>query len=92
MGAISPVSLSRRNFGPSSKTRQKWVKDGPVKSEAKTLPPNHGFEDTLFGDVNQKAALYITGGSSGSSADDYGGGDLKLLEFAKHTKKVRSFV
>ncbi|HZG28512.1 MAG TPA: tyrosine-type recombinase/integrase [Ensifer sp.] len=72
---------------------REWVKDGPLKDEANTPPPNHGFrhlfEDALFGDVNQKAALYITGRSSGSSADDYGGSDLKLLELAKQMKKVR---
>jgi hypothetical protein len=50
------------------------------------------FEDALFGDVNQKAALYITGRSSGSSADDYGGSDLKLLELAAQMKKVRNFI
>lgn len=75
---------------------REWIKDGPLKGVDNPPPPNHGFrhlfEDALFGDVNHKAALYIVGRSSGSSADDYGGSDLKLLELAAQMKKVRSIV
>jgi integrase len=75
---------------------REWIKEGPLKDYADTPPPNHGFrhlfEDALFGDVNHKAALYIVGRSSGSSADDYGGSDLKLLELAAQMKKVRTIV
>jgi hypothetical protein len=38
---------------------------------------------------NHKAALYITGRSSGTSADDYGGSDWKLLELAEQMNKVK---
>ncbi|MCD1634557.1 tyrosine-type recombinase/integrase [Martelella mediterranea] len=72
---------------------REWMHSGPLKGEADAPPPNHGFrhlfEDALFSDVSQKAALYITGRSSGSSADGYGGSDLKLLELAAQMKKVR---
>ncbi|MGO7833330.1 site-specific integrase [Rhizobium johnstonii] len=75
---------------------REWLKEGPLQEYSDTPPPNHGFrhlfEDALFGDVNQKAALYIVGRSSGSSADDYGGSDLKLLELAGQMKKVRSLI
>lgn len=73
---------------------REWIKEEALKGIENAPPPNHGFrhlfEDALFGDVNEKAALYLTGRSSGSSADDYGGSDLKLLELAKQMKKVRS--
>lgn len=75
---------------------REWIKDGPLKGIDNPPPPNHGFrhlfEDALFGDVSNKAALYIAGRSSGSSADDYGGSDLKLLELAAQMQKVRNFV
>jgi integrase len=75
---------------------REWLKEGPLKGYDDTPPPNHAFrhlfEDALFGDVNHKAALYIAGRSSGSSADDYGGSDLKLLELAAQMKKVRRIV
>lgn len=75
---------------------REWLKEGPLKGYDDTPPPNHAFrhlfEDALFGDVNHKAALYIAGRSSGSSADDYGGSDLKLLELAAQMKKVRDII
>lgn len=75
---------------------REWIKEGPLEGKANTPPPNHAFrhlfEDALFGDVNHKAALYIVGRSSGSSADDYGGSDLKLLELAAQMKKVRNII
>ncbi len=75
---------------------REWLKEGPLKGYSETPPPNHGFrhlfEDALFGDVNHKAALYIVGRSSGSSADSYGGSDHKLLELAEQMRKVRIIV
>ncbi|MDQ0421101.1 integrase [Peteryoungia aggregata LMG 23059] len=72
---------------------REWVREVPLKGQEHTPPPNHGFrhlfEDALFGGVNEKAALYIMGRSSGSSADDYGGSDLRLMELAIQMKKVR---
>ncbi|HEV7433687.1 MAG TPA: DUF6538 domain-containing protein [Pseudorhizobium sp.] len=73
---------------------REWILEGPLNAYKDTPAPNHGFrhlfEDALHGDVSHKAALYITGRSSGSSADDYGGSDLKLLELAKQMEKVRN--
>lgn len=75
---------------------REWIKEGPLKNEKSTPPPNHGFrhlfEDALFGDVSPKAALYIVGRSSGTSADDYGGSDLRLIELAKQMQKVPSVI
>jgi integrase len=75
---------------------REWILEGPLKDVKDTPAPNHGFrhlfEDALFGEVNHKAALYITGRSSGTSADDYGGSDWKLLELAKQMDKVKSIL
>ncbi|CDM57630.1 MULTISPECIES: site-specific integrase [Rhizobium] len=75
---------------------REWIKEGPLKDVDNAPPPNHGFrhlfEDALFGGVSNKAALYITGRSSGSSADDYGGSDVKLLELANQMRNVRHFL
>ncbi len=75
---------------------REWLKEGPLKDYADTPPPNHGFrhlfEDALFCDIAHKAALYIVGRSSGSSADDYGGSDFKLLQLAEQMKKLRNII
>lgn len=72
---------------------REWILEEALKGEKDTPAPNHGFrhlfEDALFGEVNHKAALYITGRSSGTSADDYGGSDWKLLELARQMDKVK---
>ncbi|MBB3566072.1 site-specific integrase [Rhizobium sp. BK491] len=75
---------------------REWLHDGPLKEMEDAPPPNHGFrhlfEDALFGGVSHKVALYITGRASGSSDDDYGGSDLRLLELAAQMAKVRDFL
>lgn len=75
---------------------REWIKEKVFPDREDMPPPNHGFrhlfEDALFAGVSEKAALYITGRSSGSSADDYGGSDLRLLEIAAQMDKVRSIV
>ncbi|MDZ7874889.1 MAG: hypothetical protein U5N27_18295 [Rhizobium sp.] len=80
----------------SGSALREWVRDVPLNGQDHTPPPNHGFrhlfEDALFGGVSEKAALYIMGRSSGSSADDYGGSDLRLMELAIQMKKVRGIL
>jgi integrase len=75
---------------------REWIHEKVFPKRTDMPPPNHGFrhlfEDALFGEVNHKAALYITGRSSGSSADDYGGSDLKLLELARQMDKVKPII
>ncbi|QWW69339.1 DUF6538 domain-containing protein [Rhizobium sp. WYJ-E13] len=75
---------------------REWIKEKVFPDREDMPPPNHGFrhlfEDALFAGVSEKAALYITGRSSGSSADDYGGSDLRLLEIAAQMDKVRSII
>ncbi|TAY66503.1 hypothetical protein ELH82_10010 [Rhizobium leguminosarum] len=75
---------------------REWIKEKVFPDREDMPPPNHGFrhlfEDALFAGVSEKAALYITGRSSGSSADDYGGSDLRLLEIAAQMEKVRSII
>jgi integrase len=75
---------------------REWIKEKVFPTQEDMPPPNHGFrhlfEDALFAGVSQKAALYITGRSSGSSADDYGGSDLRLIEIAEQMDKVREIV
>ena len=75
---------------------REWILEEALKGEKDTPAPNHGFrhlfEDALFGEVNHKAALYITGRSSGTSADDYGGSDWKLLELARQMDKVKRII
>ncbi|MBY2941423.1 DUF6538 domain-containing protein [Rhizobium ruizarguesonis] len=75
---------------------REWIKENVFPGRENMPPPNHGFrhlfEDALFAGVSEKAALYITGRSSGSSADDYGGSELRLLEIAAQMDKVRSIV
>ncbi|MCS3740238.1 integrase [Rhizobium sp. BK661] len=75
---------------------REWIHEGPLKGDPNPPAPNHGFrhlfEDALNGDVGHRAALYITGRSTGSSADDYGGSDIKLLELAAQMDKVRRFL
>lgn len=75
---------------------REWIHEKVFPNRADMPPPNHGFrhlfEDALFAGVSQKAALYITGRSSGSSADDYGGSDLRLVEIAEQMEKVRSII
>ncbi|MGK9054206.1 site-specific integrase [Neorhizobium petrolearium] len=75
---------------------REWIKEKVFPNRENMPPPNHGFrhlfEDALFGGVSHKAALYITGRSSGSSADDYGGSDLRLIEIASQMDKVRSII
>jgi integrase len=72
-----------------------WIKKKVFPNLDEMPPPNHGFrhlfEDALTG-VSHKAALYITGRSSGTSADDYGGSDLKLLRLAEEMEKVRDII
>ena len=75
---------------------REWIKEKAFPNREDMPPPNHGFrhlfEDALFAGVSQKAALYITGRSSGSSADDYGGSDLRLIEIANQMDKVRNIL
>lgn len=75
---------------------REWIHEKVFPERQDMPPPNHGFrhlfEDALFGGVSQKAALYITGRSSGSSADDYGGSDLRLIEIATQMEKVRNII
>ncbi|MCF6370986.1 site-specific integrase [Rhizobium halophilum] len=75
---------------------REWIHEKVFPGRNDLPPPNHGFrhlfEDALFADVSHKAALYITGRSSGSSADDYGGSDLRLIEIAKQMEKVRDIL
>lgn len=75
---------------------REWLHDGPLKGLKDVPPPNHAFrhlfEDALTSGVSERAAHYITGRSSGSSADDYGGSDLRLIELAAQMEKVRDFL
>jgi len=75
---------------------REWIHEKVFPNRVNMPPPNHGFrhlfEDALFIGVSQKAALYITGRSSGSSADDYGGSDLRLIEIAEQMDKVRNII
>ncbi|WP_137153503.1 tyrosine-type recombinase/integrase [Rhizobium sp. FKL33] len=75
---------------------REWIHEKVFPNRDDMPPPNHGFrhlfEDALFSGVSHKAALYITGRSSGSSADDYGGSDLKLLGLAEEMDKVRDII
>lgn len=75
---------------------REWIHEKVFPGRDDLPPPNHGFrhlfEDALFAGVSQKAALYITGRSSGSSADDYGGSELRLIEIAGQMDKVRSIM
>ncbi|MGM4980935.1 site-specific integrase [Rhizobium sp. 11_C7_N12_5] len=75
---------------------REWIREKVFPNREDMPPPNHGFrhlfEDALFVGVSHKAALYITGRSSGSSADDYGGSDLRLIEIAAQMDKVRSII
>lgn len=75
---------------------REWIHEKVFPDRTDLPPPNHGFrhlfEDALYAGVSQNAALYITGRSSGSSADDYGGSDLRLIEIAKQMEKVRDIM
>ncbi len=75
---------------------REWIKEKVFPDRKDMPPPNHGFrhlfEDALFAGVSEKAALYITGRSSGSSADDYGGSEVRLIEIAGQMDKVRSII
>ncbi|KEQ08039.1 DUF6538 domain-containing protein [Pseudorhizobium pelagicum] len=75
---------------------REWIHEKVFPNRTDMPPPNHGFrhlfEDALFAGVSQKAALYITGRASGSSADDYGGSDLRLISIAEQMDKVRDIV
>ncbi|MBM3089246.1 hypothetical protein GFB56_00230 [Ensifer sp. T173] len=75
---------------------REWIHEKVFPNRTDMPPPNHGFrhlfEDALFGGVSHKAALYITGRSSGSSSDDYGGSDLRLIEIANQMDKVRNII
>lgn len=75
---------------------REWIKEKVFPARQDMPPPNHGFrhlfEDALFAGVSQKAALYITGRSSGSSADEYGGSDLRLIEIAEQMDKVKDIL
>lgn len=75
---------------------REWIHEKAFPNRNDLPPPNHGFrhlfEDALFAGVSQKAALYITGRASGSSADDYGGSDLRLISIAEQMDKVRDIV
>jgi integrase len=75
---------------------REWIHEKVFPNRNDLPPPNHGFrhlfEDALAGGVSERAARYITGRSSGSSADDYGGSDVKLVEIAKQMDKVRNIV
>jgi integrase len=75
---------------------REWIRETVFVNRKDMPPPNHGFrhlfEDALFAGISHKAALYITGRSSGSSADDYGGSDLRLIEIASQMDKVRSII
>jgi integrase len=75
---------------------REWIHEKVFPNREDLPPPNHGFrhlfEDALFAGVSQKAALYITGRSSGSSADDYGGSELRLIEIANQMDKVRNII
>ena len=75
---------------------REWIHEKVFPNRQDLPPPNHGFrhlfEDALFAGVSTKAALYIMGRSSGSSADDYGGSDLRLIEIAEQMDKVRDIV
>ncbi len=75
---------------------REWIHEKVFAGRKDMPPPNHGFrhlfEDALFAGVSEKAALYITGRSSGSSADEYGGSDLRLIEIANQMDKVRNII
>lgn len=75
---------------------REWIHEKVFPNRKDMPPPNHGFrhlfEDALFAGVSQKAALYIMGRSSGSSADEYGGSELRLIEIAEQMDKVRNIV
>ncbi|WP_421413563.1 integrase [Agrobacterium tumefaciens] len=75
---------------------REWIHEKVFPKRTDLPPPNHGFrhlfEDALSGGVSERAALYIMGRSSGSSADDYGGSDVKLVEIAKQMKTVRDII
>jgi integrase len=75
---------------------REWIHEKVFPNRKDMPPPNHGFrhlfEDALFAGVSQKAALYIMGRSSGSSADEYGGSELRLIEIAMQMDKVRDII
>jgi integrase len=75
---------------------REWIHEKAFPDREDMPPPNHGFrhlfEDALFAGISEKAALYITGRSSGSSADEYGGSDLRLIEIANQMDKVRNII
>lgn len=75
---------------------REWIHEKAFPNRDDLPPPNHGFrhlfEDALAGGVSERAALYLTGRSSGSSADDYGGSDVKLLEIARQMDTVKSIM
>lgn len=75
---------------------REWIHEKVFPNRNDMPPPNHGFrhlfEDALFAGVSQKAALYIVGRSSGSSADAYGGSDVKLIGIAKQMDIVQDIV
>ncbi|TIX89302.1 integrase [Rhizobium sp. P44RR-XXIV] len=75
---------------------REWIHEKVFPNRKDMPPPNHGFrhlfEDALYAGVSQKAALYITGRASGSSADDYGGSDLRLISIAEQMDMVRDIV
>jgi integrase len=75
---------------------REWIHEKVFPDRQNMPPPNHGFrhlfEDALFAGVSHKAALYIMGRSSGSSADEYGGSELRLVEVAKQMDKVRDII
>ena len=75
---------------------REWIHEKVFPGVTDTPPPNHGFrhlfEDALFSGVSHKAALYITGRSTGKSDDGYGGSDLKLLGLAEEMDKVRDII
>ncbi|WP_320202377.1 hypothetical protein [Agrobacterium rosae] len=75
---------------------REWIHEKVFPDRKDMPPPNHGFrhlfEDALFAGVSQKAALYIMGRSSGSSADEYGGSELRLIEIAIQMDKVRDII
>ncbi|OCP17016.1 MULTISPECIES: tyrosine-type recombinase/integrase [unclassified Ensifer] len=76
---------------------REWIHEKVFPNRDDLPPPNHGFrhlfEDALTtGGITERAARYITGRSSGSSADDYGGSDVKLVEIARQMDNVRDIL
>lgn len=64
-----------------------WIKEVALPDDTNRPAPNHAwrhlFEARCRTFLSQGAALYVTGRSSGTTADRYGGGDQMLIDIAK---------